>query len=48
MDLEALSNKILNSLGAVHFILTALQIKYYCCQIALVLKHVIEDVEISF
>jgi hypothetical protein len=40
MDLEALSSKILNSSGAVHFILTT-TFNCYCCQIELVRKPVV-------
>jgi hypothetical protein len=36
MDLE-IRSKILNSSGSVHFILIAIEIEYYCCQIEFVL-----------
>ena len=37
-------SKILNSSGAVHFILTAIEIDYYCCRIEfVVLKPVLQD-----
>ena len=39
MGLE-IRSKILNSSGAVHFILIAIEIEYYCCQIEFVLKPV--------
>ena len=32
MDLGALSSKLSSNSGAVHSILTAILIKYYCCQ----------------